>query len=204
MDEVDRLFTYDYASEVFGLFRSWHNARSLDPTAPWQRLTLAIAYATEAHLFITDINQSPFNVGTRLELDDFYFDQVKELNERYGSPIENDEDIDKYFNLVGGHPYLVRKGLHEMASHGLDFETLRAKADREDGPFGDHLRRMISAVEQDPEICEVLKALLRGAPCTSNESFYRLRSAGIMLGTSMRDIKPRCQLYAKYLEQHLL
>ena len=61
----------DFGSEVFGLFRSWHNRRALDPSGPWSRLTLAIAYATEAHLFITDLNQSPFNVGTRLTLEDF-------------------------------------------------------------------------------------------------------------------------------------
>jgi hypothetical protein len=63
LDEVDRLFTYPYSSEVFGLFRSWHNERALDPTGPWSKLTLGIAYALEAHLFITDLNQSPFNVG---------------------------------------------------------------------------------------------------------------------------------------------
>jgi DNA-binding SARP family transcriptional activator len=61
MDEVDRLFSYPYGSEVFGLFRSWHNARSLQPSGPWSRLTLAISYATEAHLFITDLNQ--FHAG---------------------------------------------------------------------------------------------------------------------------------------------
>src|SRR5262249_9292212 len=71
MDEVDRLFAYGYRSEVFGLFRSWHNARMTEPTLPWSRLTLAIAYATEAHLFIEDMNQSPFNVGTLLVLEDF-------------------------------------------------------------------------------------------------------------------------------------
>jgi hypothetical protein len=52
MDEVDRLFTCNFASEVFGLFRSWHNERSLDPSGPWQKLTMAIAYATEAHMFL--------------------------------------------------------------------------------------------------------------------------------------------------------
>jgi DNA-binding winged helix-turn-helix (wHTH) protein len=31
LDEVDRLFNFDYASEIFGLFRSWHNLRALDP-----------------------------------------------------------------------------------------------------------------------------------------------------------------------------
>ncbi len=71
MDEVDRLLTCPFGSEVFGLFRSWHNERQLDPSSPWERLTLAIVYATEPHLFITDPNQSPFNVGTKLELRDF-------------------------------------------------------------------------------------------------------------------------------------
>jgi hypothetical protein len=34
LDEVDRLFTCDFGSEVFWLFRSWHNTRSLDPEGP--------------------------------------------------------------------------------------------------------------------------------------------------------------------------
>ena len=38
MDEVDRLFTCAFASEVFGLFRSWHNARALEPSGPWRNL----------------------------------------------------------------------------------------------------------------------------------------------------------------------
>ena len=31
LDEVDRLFSCRFASEVFGLFRAWHNERALDP-----------------------------------------------------------------------------------------------------------------------------------------------------------------------------
>ena len=80
LDEVDRLFSCSYGSEVFGFFRSLHNARALDPDSPWSRLTMIIAYATEAHLFITDLNQSPFNVGTRLILEDFNAEQISELN----------------------------------------------------------------------------------------------------------------------------
>jgi hypothetical protein len=76
LDEVDRLFVTPFGSEVFGLIRSWHNERALDPSGPWSKLTIGIAYATEAHLFITDINQSPFNVGTRLMLEDFTPAQV--------------------------------------------------------------------------------------------------------------------------------
>src|SRR5207237_833316 len=102
LDEVDRLFTCPYASEVFGLFRTWHNERAVDPMAPWGQLTLAIVYATEAHLFITDQNQSPFNVGTRLELKDFSIEQVGELNARYNSPLKGNEEGGRFFKVLSG------------------------------------------------------------------------------------------------------
>jgi AAA-like domain len=204
LDEVDRLFTCAFGSEVFGLFRSWHNERALDPRGPWRRFTLAIAYATEAHLFITDLNQSPFNVGTRLALGDFIFEQVAELNRRYGSSLRERADVARYFRLVGGHPYLVRRGLHEIAAHGLKLPDLEAQSDHEEGPFGDHLRRLFASLTQDPSLCEVVRGILRGEPCPNSESFYRLRSAGLVSGDSARDARPRCQLYATYLERHLL
>jgi hypothetical protein len=204
LDEVDWLFTCSFGSEVFGLFRSWHNRRALDPAGPWQRLTLAIAYATEAHLFITDLNQSPFNVGTRLWLEDFTFEQVEELNRRYGSPLRNSTELERYYRLVGGHPYLARRGLHEMATHGLDLPALEAQADHDEGPFGDHLRRLLVSLRQDAALCEVVRGVMRGQPCPTPETFYRLRSAGLMSGESAQSVKPRCQLYATYLEKHLL
>src|SRR5205085_11513827 len=135
LDEVDRLFTCPFGSEVFGLFRSWHNERSLDPTGPWQRLTLAIVYATEAHLFITDINQSPFNVGTRLTLEDFTFEQVAELNGRYGSPLPDSASLQRFYALVGGNPYLVQRGLDEISSRGLNAEALEHEVEQDDGAF---------------------------------------------------------------------
>jgi AAA domain-containing protein len=201
---VDRLFTCDFGSEVFGLFRSWHNARSLDPTAPWSRLTLAIAYATEAHLFITDMNQSPFNVGTRLALEDFTFEQVADLNQRYGQPLQDDAEVARYFRLVGGHPYLAGRGMREMITHDLDIAAFEAQADRDEGVFGDHLRRMLVLLVKDPELCDVIRGVLRGSPCPTPDSFFRLRTAGILAGESSRDARPRCQLYTTYLERHLL
>ncbi len=203
MDEVDRLFACAFGNEVFGLFRSWHNARSLDPAGPWPRLTLALAYATEAHLFITDIHQSPFNVGTRLTLEDFTLDQVAELNRRYGAPL-NEAEVERFFGLVGGHPYLVRCGLHELMAQGASFEALAAQAAHDEGPFGDHLRRLLFALSQDAALCEVVRGLLQGQPCPTAESFYRLRSAGVVVGDAARAARPRCQLYASYLEEHLL
>lgn len=204
LDEVDRLFTCSFGSEVFGLFRSWHNARSLDPEGPWRNLTMAIAYATEAHLFISDLNQSPFNVGTRLTLDDFTLEQVAELNRRYDSPLKEQMEVAVFYDLLSGHPYLVRKGLHEMAAHGVSFAAFSKLADRDEGPFGDHLRRFLVLLAQDAELCDMMREILRGRPCPSTDSFYRLRSAGLLAGDSVQDARPRCQLYTTYLKRHLL
>ncbi|HZT42787.1 MAG TPA: AAA-like domain-containing protein [Chthonomonadaceae bacterium] len=203
LDEVDRLFSYPFSAVVFGLFRSWHNERSLNPEGPWGRLTLAIAYATEAHLFITDLNQSPFNVGTRLALEDFTRGEVEELNRRYGSPLESPEKIDRYCGLVGGHPYLVRRGLQCMAVDGVSLDALEAGAGREDGVFGDHLRRLLAALTQDAALCEAVRPVLRGQPCSDAECFYRLRSAGVLVGAGLPEARPRCGLYRSYLESRL-
>ncbi len=204
LDEVDRLFTSGFGSEVFGLFRSWHDERALEPGGPWSRLTLAIAYSTEAHLFITDVNQSPFNVGTRLELEDFTLEQVADLNRRYGAPLRQDAELARYYALVGGHPYLVRRGLHEMVAHGTPLAVLEGRAQSNQWIFGEHLRRIVVLLDRDAELREAARAVLQGRACPTDEAFYRLRSAGVFAGHAAGEARPRCRLYAAYLEQHLL
>ena len=203
LDEVDRLFTCPFGSEVFGLFRAWHNERALDPSGPWARLTLAMAYATEAHLFITDVNQSPFNVGTRLALDDFTLEQVGDLNRRYGSPLQTRDELQSFFALVGGQPYLVRRGFDELAQGAVSFAHFAAHADRDDGAFGDHLRRMLVLLAKDSTLTEAVRGVLMGEPCPSTASFYSLRSAGIMKGDGPREARIRCNIYTRYLKDRL-
>ena len=204
LDEVDRLFVCSYGSEVFGLFRSWHNERALDPSGPWAGLTLAIAYATEAHLFITDMNQSPFNIGTRLVLEDFTAAQVAELNRRHGSPLQTPSELDRFVGLVSGHPYLARRCLREMAVKNMDLKTLEEQADRDEGILGDHLRRILVLLAKDPILTDVVRGLVGGRTCPTPESFYRLRSAGVITGNSQNDVQMRCRLYTSYLKRHLL
>jgi hypothetical protein len=204
LDEVDRLFACPFGSEVFGLFRSWHNERSLDPEGPWGRLTLAIAYATDAHLFISDVNQSPFNVGTRLALADFNPAQVGELNERYGSPLKDEAEVARFHALVGGQPYLTRRGLDQMAARSLSLADLEAEADHDEGVFGDHLRRLLLTLSRDPALAQVVRAILDGATRVDAADFYRLRSGGLLSGPSEHQFTLRCGLYDRYLRSHLL
>ena len=204
LDEVDRLFGCAFGGEIFALFRSWHDERALDPESPLSKLTLAIAYATEAHLFITDLNQSPFNVGTRLTLEDFHSAQIAELNYRCGSPLQNEEERERFENLVGGQPYLVRRGLDELARRRCDLATLETFGDREESPFADHLRRLLSLLIKDHELTEAVRAVLCGEPCPTRDAFHRLSSAGVLTGDSYKDAAPRCNLYRAFLASRLL
>ncbi len=204
LDEVDRLFPCDFRNDVFGLFRAWYNERSFDPEGAISRLTLVMAYATEARLFITDLNQLPFNVGTCVALGDLTAEQAADLNRRYGTPLAGNSEVAHLFDLVGGHPYLVRRALHEMKARGLDIAAIEAQAERDDGIFGDHLERMLLALRQDADLMEVVRSLLRGQALPSAESFYRLRSAGVMVGDTPADMRPRCRLYTLFLTRSLL
>lgn len=204
IDETDRIIGCDFADEVFGLLRSWHNARAIDRHGAWWRLTVAMAYATEAYLPASNSSPSPFNVGTRITLEDFSFEQVLDLNLRYGSPLRNDTEVAGFYRLLGGQPFLARNGLHTMITANLDLGALEQQSSLDNGPFGDHLRRLLVLLGPDQELRETVREVLRGRPSPSAEHFFRLRSAGILAGNSVHDARPRCQLYASYLERHLL
>ncbi|EGV27678.1 TIR protein [Thiorhodococcus drewsii AZ1] len=203
LDEVDRLFSCPFGGDVLALFRTWHNECALDPGKPWRRMTLAIAYATEAHLFITDPNQSPFNVGTKLELADFSREQVANLNRRYGSPLREPAEFLQLYSLLNGQPYLTRRALNLLVSDGLRLPDLEAVSDCDDGPFADHLRRLLLMLGREPTLMEAVQQVLAGGACPDYERFYRLRSAGILAGDSKDTARPRCGLYERYLRRQL-
>lgn len=199
MDEVDRLFGTDYSDDFFGLVRSWYNRRALDPTGLWRRLTVVISYATEAHLFITDITQSPFNVGLRVNLRDFTLEQVVDLAGRFEEPRSTGEAV---FKVTNGHPFLTRRALGFLKSGG-DLDELRTAANEGDGPFGEHLRRLRDVVTRDAESTQETRQLLRNEPLTSETIHHRLWTAGLLASPPPERPKFRVPAYETYLRRVL-
>lgn len=197
-DEADRLFPFEYGNEVFGLFRTWHNARGLEPAGPWKRLTLAIAYATEAHLFISDPNQSPFNVGTRIDLADFTPADVADLDSRYGAALGSADRLERFTGLLGGHPFLVQRGFEFLTLQGRSLEDLETVACAGDGPFGVHLRRLRSMIERNPSLEAAIGGVLRGSGCAGSDEFYRLKCGGVLAGDAPKDARFRTGLYKEF------
>ena len=201
MDEVDLLFGREYASEFFASIRSWHNDRSLDPEIPWGNLTIVLAYATEASLFITNLNQSPFNVGTRLTLSDFTRDQLQLLHSKYRDPIQDPDSLEAFYNLTGGHPYLASRGFEMITSRPTPVAEFLANADLDNGPYGDHLKRYIMLLSQDPQLLSSFRNFLSGG-VLEPQNFVRLRAGGLLSGNAPAEAKIRCALYQRYFSRH--
>jgi DNA-binding SARP family transcriptional activator len=200
MDEVDRLFGADYSDDFFGLIRSWYNRRALDPAGPWRKLTIAISYATEAHLFIKDMSQSPFNVGVRVNLRDFTSAEVEDLARRYGDATR--EHVGDVYALTHGHPFLTRRALGYLDG-GTGIGMLNQLADSDEGPFGDHLRRLKEAVHRDPETLAEVRRVLDGDDTGDPAVRRRLVSAGVLLETGPGSWTFRVPVYEAYLRRVL-
>jgi hypothetical protein len=128
---------------------------------------------------------------------------VSDLNRRYGGPLANEREIDRFYALVHGHPYLTRRGLAEIGAGRFDLTGLEARADRSDGPFHHHLHRLLTALAHNVELTGIVRDMLNGATCPSEQTYYRLRSAGLLGGETPEESHWRCPMYATYLRRHL-
>lgn len=206
LDEVDRLMEFSYSDDFFALLRTWYND-ARDPDNPWSRATILMAYATEDTL-IKNIHQSPFNVGVSLLVEDFNAAEVKEFTQKCKVRLDADQ-VRQFIDLVGGHPFLVERGLEKLAEWEKDsvqdpFALLLATSLMESGPFGDHLYAMLGRLAASPVLYTALRAFLSGASPLSLEEFHRLRMAGILNGDSARTAQPRCGLYDDFLRRQLV
>ena len=136
-------------------------------------------------------------------MEDFTEKQVAELNERYGRPLRSPEEIGRFYRLVHGQPYLVRRGMNEMVQQPLTLDRLEKDADRDQGIFGDHLRRLFIALSRDPGLTSAMKTFVDTGQIPDDPSFQRLRASGLLVGDTFDTAKPRCRLYISYLKHHL-
>jgi hypothetical protein len=200
MDEVDSVFETDFRSDFFSMLRSWHNNRAT--SSIWKGLDLALVTSTEPYQLIENLNQSPFNVGQVIELEDFTLEQVTDLNRRYGSPL-TPEQVQALMYLLNGHPYLVRRALYLVTVQRIPITEIFENSPDDRGPFGDHLRYHLFRLHKKEELIDGFKQVIRNNTCQDDLTFFRLRGAGLVRKEGVRRILPRCRLYADYFKEHL-
>jgi hypothetical protein len=204
MDEVDAVLDTSYRSDFFGMLRNWHDSRRASGSA-WRKLDIVLVTSTDPHMLIDNPRQSPFNVGKVVELGDFTPAQVEDLNRRHrlrqNLPFRPDE-VRRLYELLHGHPYLVRRALYLIASRALTPRRLFETAAAEDGPFADHLRYYLFRLRGKQGLIAALRQVIFESRCRDAEAFLRLKGAGLVRAEGRR-VEPRCKLYADYFREHL-
>jgi len=200
-DEIDRLFNYSYRDDFFATLRGWHNLRAT--SEPWRRFNLMIAHSTEPYLWIQDLNQSPFNVGQIIRLEDFNLAEAAGLNAKHGAPLATTEEITQLLNFIGGQPFLLRQAFYMLAQNRWTLTQLQNAAISETGPFGDHLRRFVWRLQERPELKNALREILHKGRCDDETHFLRLKAAGLINGENRQAVHMRCRLYEQYFKNHL-
>jgi len=204
IDEVDKIFLHSIADDFYGLLRAWHEqAKAGQNSEKWQKLRLLLSYSTEEYL-IKDINQSPFNVGVEINLPEFTVQQMVDLAHKHSLNLSEIE-IEQLMLLIGGHPYLAQIAFHYLITTKISVNDFFNLALTEAGPYSNYLRRNLRNIQQDSNLIEALKILLR-----SNESVelisllkFKLYSLGIV-NFEGNKVKIKHQLYRHYLQNNLM
>lgn len=176
-DEVDRVANRTYRTDFFSMLRSWHNSRALSPA--WQTVDLALVLSTEPDLLIQDSYQSPFNVGQTIELDCFTREQCHAMNARCAPRQLSRDEVDEIYELLGGHPYLTRLAYHRVLTGSLRLPLDLRVAGDPHGPFGDHLRGILSKLSARPALLAALQRIIRDRRAEP-DLVHRLRSIGLV------------------------
>jgi hypothetical protein len=206
------------SDEFFGLLRSWaDDAAKRGRRSVWFNLKLVIGYSSEAHLFIQNMNQSPFNVGELVTLRDFVLPEAAGMAGAMQVKLSQAE-LQALFDLVGGQPHLwdkalrwIRERMQRRAVAGQDseeagrlLEELEHVACSEAGPFWDHLWHMLGLLAKNAALRTAMRRILgiEAGPLASDQ-FYNLRSGGFLIGEFGPKIHLRCRLYKDFLALHL-
>jgi hypothetical protein len=202
LDEVDKLFEYPaVAKDFFSMLRAWHEERN---EAISQQLHLILTYAQESFPLL-NINESPFNIGIVHYLPDFTPEQVTDLAKRHELSWQEPQ-ITKLMSLVGGHPYLVRKAMYEVATGHCNLDKLLKTAAMDHGVYKDHLSRLARIVESDSKLKQALHTVLNSKTAINldNETCSQLKTLGLVVeedATAM--VRISRPLYQEYFTSYL-
>ena len=128
---------------------------------------------------------------------------MKRLNPKQHSVlfISEDEDEEALISGQGFETIIIDRGSSDGIQRGMPVVTIEGIVGQVVN-VSPHYAKVLLA--KDPALAQVVKGLLHEQPCPSPDSFYRLRSAGVIAGNSPADARPRCRLYAMFLRRHLL
>ena len=201
IDNFDYVFQYpNIEADFCGLLRGWFEKANTSKV--WGKLRQIIVYSSESST-VLNINQSPFNVGLPIELDELDISEVLALALAYKLPWTIAE-VEKLTDAIGGHPELVQKAIDRISHQNISLDALLRTAPTEEGIYKDHLVNRLQKLEEHPDLVAAMKSVVNSdLPVNLRvRDALKLDSLGLIKRHG-NDIVSRCNLYRLYFKDRL-
>ncbi|HLO33807.1 MAG TPA: SUMF1/EgtB/PvdO family nonheme iron enzyme [Anaerolineales bacterium] len=159
-DEIDSTLSIPFSDDFYVAIRAVYNARATIPD--FKRLSFVLVGVATPSDLISDNKRTPFNIGRRVEINDFNLTEAFPLVENFG--IQAAQILTWVFQYTGGHPYLTQRLFAHLAKSRevIDEETIAHAVERlftgEQGRQDNNLqfvRDMLSG--RSPDVRRVLR-----------------------------------------------
>jgi hypothetical protein len=206
INKIDRLIDFyktvnqhDTANQFLSLWRSVHEA-SKRSSSILKEFRLILAYSTpQIEEYIPIIhNKSPFNVGHKIELEEFTLSEVSKLAKQKGLTLEEGQ-IAELMKSIGGIPHLIQLILDYFKETGVSFgQNLAAIM-----PIRDYLevkKEWLKSIELDKRMQEICSSDGIQKIDLSKEDWRSLYRQGLVINVN-GTVRARCGLYHDYFAQ---
>ncbi|MEH2283603.1 MAG: P83/100 family protein, partial [Nostoc sp.] len=108
VDEIDSTLSLDFTDDFYTAIRYLYVARATNPE--FHRLSFVLMGVATPGDLIRDAKRTPFNIGQRVDLTDFTFEEALPFAEGLGLPSDEANQILRWvLKWTGGHPYLTQR-----------------------------------------------------------------------------------------------
>jgi WD40 repeat protein/subtilisin-like proprotein convertase family protein len=122
LDEIDSVSQLEYATELFSIVRACHDARAGEPE--YRRLSFVLLGTALPTGPAERDGLAATEIGVRLELPDFRFNEARPLAEGFGLPPGDAERaLYRVLYWTGGHPYLTQKVCQAVARNAARIDS---------------------------------------------------------------------------------
>jgi tetratricopeptide (TPR) repeat protein len=213
-DEIDSVRTLPFSmDEFFAAIRSCFNDRVQDTDL--QRLTFCLIGVVTPSELIRDTRMTPFNIGKRIDLQDFSLEEMQPLMQGLErEPILAQKLLQRIAYWTNGQPYLTQKLCQAVAddktivdAKGIDRlceELFFSSRSRDSENNLQHVRTQLLAKDQDQiAILELYRQVWRGESLKdddTNPSINLLRLVGLVR-TLKNHLQIRNNIYFRVFDE---
>lgn len=205
LHQLDWILNYPaIAADFILLLQSWYKRSKQSEL--WQKLRLIVVHTSEI-LVPLHLLPSPLDIGLSVTLPGFDRLQVELLAKTYKLDWIRNEHLDLLMEMLGGHPYLLRLTMYELAKkveRETDLYELFTQATTDTSIYNEYLNQYLVLLREQPELAAALEIVLASHEPVYLESLVttKLQNLGLIRIVSDRCCIS-CELYRRYFHQYL-